>query len=156
MREMLQLLENLYLFKGLSQSDLALVEDISEMKFYRADESIFNQADPADSFYVIQQGSVSIDQCEDDEHSVPVATLGTGSHFGEMALLDSEPRSASASAMSDSDIVKISYASMVELMNSNPQIEVHFYRELSKFLCSRLRFTTLDLSYARSQNVELF
>ena len=153
---MRQLLEDLYLFKGLPQCDLALVEDISELKFYRADESIFNQADASDSFYVIERGSVSIDQSEDDQHSVQVATLGSGSHFGEMALLDDEPRSASATAMSDSDIVKIAYAPMVELMNSNPQIEVHFYRELSKFLCSRLRFTTLDLSYSRSQNASLF
>jgi CRP-like cAMP-binding protein len=153
---MLQLLQNLYLFKGLGQNDLALIEDISELKFYRAGENIFNQADTADSFYVIQHGSVSIDQSEDDEHSVQVATLGTGSHFGEMALLDNEPRSASASTVSDSDIVRIAYASMLDLLNSKPNIEVHFYRELSKFLCSRLRFTTLDLSYSRNQNVGLF
>ena len=153
---MLQLLQDLYLFKGLGSSDLALIEDISELKSYRSDERIFNQADTADSFYVIQHGSVSIDQSEDDEHTVQVASLGTGSHFGEMALLDNEPRSASASAMSDSDIVRIAYAPMLELLNLNPKIEVHFYRELSKFLCSRLRFTTLDLSYSRSQNVRLF
>ena len=153
---MLQLLENLYLFKGLGQSELSLVEEISELKFYRAGESIFSQSDTADSFYVIQHGSVSIDQSEDDENSVQVATLGTGSHFGEMALLDNEPRSASASAISDSDLVRIGYEPMMQLLSSNPQIEIHFYRELSKFLCSRLRFTTLDLSYSRSQNLGLF
>jgi len=153
---MLQLLENLYLFKGLRQSELSLVEDISELKFYRAGERIFSQSDTADSFYVIQHGSVSIDQSEDDVNSVQVATLGTGSHFGEMALLDNEPRSASASAISDSDLVRIGYEPMMQLLSSNPQIEIHFYRELSKFLCSRLRFTTLDLSYSRSQNLGLF
>jgi CRP-like cAMP-binding protein len=153
---MLQLLQNLYLFKGLEQSDLALVEEISELKLYRASENIFHQADTANSFYVIQRGSVRIDQSEDDENSVQVATLGTGSHFGEMAMLDNEPRSATASAISDSDIVRVPYDPMIDLLKSNSRIEVHFYRELSKFLCSRLRFTTLDLSYSRSQNVRLF
>ena len=83
-------------------------------------------------------------------------TLGTGSHFGEMALLDKERRSASAVAQSESDIVEIDYENLQPLLDSNAAIATHFYRALSRFLCSRLRLTTLDLSYSRSQNLSHF
>jgi hypothetical protein len=45
---------------------------------------------------------------------------------------------------------------MIELLESDQDLAVHIYREISRFLCSRLRLTSLDLSYIRSQNPGLF
>ncbi len=153
---MTNLLHNLYLFDGLSESDLELIENITEVRSYNAGEHIFRQEEPADSFYIIQYGSVSIDQIDEDSKKFEVATYGTGSHFGEMPLLDDEPRSANATAVSNCDLIRIGYASMIELLDANPQIAIHFYRELSKFLCSRLRLTTIDLGHSRSKNLGHF
>ena len=153
---MVELLSNLYLFKGLARSDIELIDEIAELKSYSPGESVFIQGAVANSLYIIQHGTVSIDQDTDDATAIKVATLGTGSHFGEMALLDSQLRSANATAVTDSDIISISYASINDLLEANPHIAIHFYRELSRFLCSRLRLTTMDLSYARSQNISHF
>ena len=153
---MTNLLYNLYLFEGLDESDLMLIENIAELRSYSAEEEIFSQESIAHSFYVIQYGSVRIDQFDEDSKLFEVATYGTGSHFGEMPFLDDEPRSASATAVTNSEIIKISYASMLELLESNSHMAIHFYRELAKFLCSRLRLTTLDLGYSRSQNLGHF
>lgn len=148
-------LNNLYLFRGLPNSDLSKVQEIAELESYAKGEQIFRQGEDADSFFVIQYGAVSIDLDDEDGEGerVEVSTYGTGSHFGEMAFLDNEPRSANATAATDSDIIRISYASMSKLLESDPQISIHVYRELARFLCGRLRLTTLDLSYERSKNL---
>ncbi|MDJ0956814.1 MAG: cyclic nucleotide-binding domain-containing protein [Arenicellales bacterium] len=152
---MIKLLDNLYLFRGLPDSDLSRIAEIAELKSYARGEQVFRQGDSADSFFVIQYGTVNIELDDEDGKGerIEVATLGTGSHFGEMSFLDNEPRSANASVATDSDIIKISYASMRELLESDSKISIHVYRELAKFLCSRLRLTTLDLSYERSKNL---
>ena len=152
---MITLLNNLYLFRGLPDTDLSRIEEISELESYKQGDPIFRQGQSADSFFVIQYGTVSI-ELDDEEgkgERIEVATLGTGSHFGEMSFLDNEPRSANATAATRSDIIKIKYASMRELIESDPRISIHVYRELARFLCSRLRLTTLDLSYERSRNL---
>ncbi len=153
---MVKQLHNLYLFEGLGDSDLMLIENIAELRSYNAGEKIFSQGSPAVSFYVIQHGTVRIEQVEDDETCIEIATYGTGSHFGELPLLDNEPRSANATAVTNSDIIRVPYTSMIDLLESNTHIAIHFYRELSRFLCSRLRLTTLDLSYSRMENLRLF
>ncbi len=151
-----KLLHNLYLFKGLGTSDLQLIEDIALLRSFAAGDEIFHQGDIAESFYVIQYGSVRIDQDTTDGNRVEVAALGTGSHFGEMSLLDNELRSATATSVTNSDIIGISYSEINKLLESHPHIAIHFYYELSRFLCSRLRLTTIDLSYSKSQNISYF
>ena len=152
---MIKLLNNLYLFRGLPESDISRIEEITELEAYTKGDQIFRQGETAESFFVIRYGTVNIELDDEDDKGerTAVATLGTGSHFGEMAFLDNEPRSANATAATDSDIIRISYASMMELLESDPRMSIHVYRELSKFLCSRLRLTTLDLSYERGQNL---
>lgn len=152
---MIKLLNNLYLFKGLTADQLNKVEEIAESKFFSKDDPIFSLGEAADSFFVIQHGTVRLEL--DDEGSqanrVEISVLGTGSHFGEMGFLDNEPRSAHATAASNSSIVCIGYAPMKTLLESDQAIALHVYRELARFLCRRLRLTTLDLSYERSKNL---
>jgi len=150
-----KLIHNLYLFKGLKEADLNAIRAIASLQSYRAGDKIFEQGDPAEVFYVIQHGSVSIKQTT-GETTLEVAVLGTGSHFGEMSFLDGERRSATAEAASDSDIIAISYASLHALLDMQPHISIHVHRELARFLCSRLRLTTMDLNYAKSHNISYF
>jgi CRP-like cAMP-binding protein len=150
------LLHDLYLFRGLDESNLQLVDRIASLRHYRPGDEIFRQGEAAVSLFVIQHGTVRIEQDMADGTRVEVAMLGTGSHFGEMALLDKERRSASAFAESDCDIVVIEYDALQALLESNAAIATHFYRELARFLCSRLRLTTLDLTYSRTQNLSHF
>ena len=150
---MKSLLNNLYLFKGLSDETMSRIEAIAQVERFSKDAQIFQQGEVADSFFVIQYGSVNIELDNEDESGkrIVVATLGTGSHFGEMAFLDDEPRSAYATAATDCDLVRLRYREMNELLESDLSMSIHVYRELARFLCSRLRLTTLDLGYERSQ-----
>ena len=152
---MIKLLENLYIFRGLSDEDLSKIEAIAELESYSSGDLIFRQNDVADAFFVIQHGMVNIelDEKVDKSGHIAVATLGTGSHFGEMGFLDDQPRSASAIAASYSDILRIGYSATKEVLKSDPALSIHVYKQLAVFVCSRLRLTTLDLKYERSRNL---
>ena len=150
------LLKDIYLFKAMSDQELEQINEIAELETYNPGDDIFSQADTATSLYVISYGSVRIHIKSSDGDNIEVASLGTGSHFGEMALLDDEKRSATATAVEKTDIVTISYSKLSTLLNEQNVIAVKFYQALSKFLCGRLRITTNDLSFAREKNISHF
>ena len=150
------LLQNIYLFKGLSNDQMELINSISDLETYALGDDVFCEGDAATALYVIKYGSVRIHLKSPDGDNIEVAALGTGSHFGEMALLDGEKRSATASAMEKTEIIRIEYSSLRNVLIENASIAVHFYRELAKFLCGRLRITTNDLSFAREKNISHF
>jgi len=150
------LLQNVYLFRDLSSAELELISEITESDAYVAGDDVFSETDAAEALYVIKHGSVRIHQKSDSGDNMEVANLGTGSHFGEMAFVDGEKRSASATATERSEVIFIKYDRLKELLQVNPRIAVHFYKELSRFLCGRLRVTTNDLSFAREKNLSHF
>lgn len=150
------MLQNLYLFKGLGEDQMQKIDSIANLETFVPGDDIFGQGDPATALYMIQFGSVRILQKTAGGDSIEVASLGTGSHFGEMAFLDGEPRSASATPIEKSDIVVLDYAKLDEVLSDDFSIAVHFYKQLAHFLAGRLRITTNDLSFARSQNLSHF
>jgi CRP/FNR family transcriptional regulator, cyclic AMP receptor protein len=151
-----ELLKQLYLFKDLSNSELSKITDIAEIGKYSPGDEIFSQGDRATSLYILQYGSVKIHMTEEGGESVEITRLGPGSHFGEMPFLDGEARSANATALEPSEIVVVDYDKLSEIMISHQGIAVHFYRQFALFLCGRLRLTTKDLTFARSQVVTHF
>lgn len=71
-----------------------------EAKHFKVGEIIFNEGDPAGSVFLIDKGKVEIQKITDGQ-TVTLATLGWNEIFGEMALIDQSPRSASAVAIED-------------------------------------------------------
>lgn len=150
------LLQNVYLFKGLSADQLSAISEAGRLETYNAGDDLFSQGESAKAMYVIKYGSVRIHQKSSSDNKIEVATLGTGSHFGEMAFVDGEVRSASATAIEKSEIVVLDYDKLNSILQKDNSIAVSFYKELSHFLCGRLRITTNDLSYSREKNLSHF
>lgn len=147
------LLQNVYLFKNLSADEMNAVSEIAKNETFQKGDSVFLRGEPAKAMYLIQFGSVKIQQTTKGGDSLDVATLGTGSHFGEMPFVDNESRSATAVAAEQSELIVIPYDSLNQLLNKNTSIAMKFYRELAKFMCGRLRATTNDLGFAREKNL---
>src|SRR5262249_8657161 len=80
----------------------------------------------------------------DDEQRV--ATFSSGSHFGEMAFLDKSPRAASAQAKEPAKLLELRYASLEQLMQTQKDVGIKFYRNFAQALSRRIRQTTTDLS----------
>lgn len=150
------LLQNVYLFKTMSSLELGAVNEICESKTLAAGDTIFSRGEAAKALYLIKYGSVKIQQTISNGDSVEIATLGEGSHFGEMAFVDGEARSASALAAERTELITVPYAKLSLLLEKNMEIAVKFYHELAHFLCRRLRVTTNDLSFVREKNLSHF
>ncbi|MBI5165633.1 MAG: cyclic nucleotide-binding domain-containing protein [Magnetospirillum sp.] len=76
---------------------------VLERKVFYAGQKIFNEGDSGDRAYLIQDGTVEI-----IKGGITLATLGRGELFGEMALVDDQPRMASARAVTDLSVVIVS------------------------------------------------
>ena len=149
------LLQNVYLFKELTPQELEQVNGIATLESKLPGDEIFSEGDSAHSLYVIKHGSVKIQHTGVD-NQIHVATLGTGSHFGEMAFVDGEKRSATVTTIERADIVRLEFDGLKKLLEKNPPIAVKVYKALAHFLCGRLRVTTNDLTFAREKNMHHF
>ena len=150
------LLQGVYLYQKFTDDELEAVGDMGEVRLLQAEEDLFTQGDVATALFVIKSGVVRIHQKSGEGDNIEVAVLGEGSHFGEMAMVDGEQRSATATVVEEAEIVVIEYDGMTKLMGKNSVIAVKLYKAIAHFLCGRLRVTTSDLSYAREKNLRYF
>lgn len=150
------ILQNVYLFKTLGGADMDALAEIVSAEVFAPTDEVFSQNDKATALYLIKHGSVEIKQQSKSGDVIKIATLGTGSHFGEMSFLDGAPRSATAACMERSEILVVPYEKLNELVKSRPEFAAKFYREMAAFLAGRLRITTSDLNFAREKNLSHF
>ena len=114
-----ELFSRVPLFEGVSAEDRAALARAATLRTYRRGETIVQQGQPGDAFYVIVRGRVAVAIVAPDGREVVLNTLGEGDHFGEMALLDEAPRSASVIAQEKSDLAILSRAVFLDLLKSN-------------------------------------
>jgi CRP-like cAMP-binding protein len=150
------LLQNVYLFKGMDSKEIAAVGEIGAIQSFHGGDTIFIKGEAATALYLIKFGSVKIQQTTKSGDSLVVSTLGTGSHFGEMGFVDGASRSATAVAAEATELITIPYDKLKMFLSQNKDASVKFYKELSHFLCGRLRATTTDLNFAREKNLSHF
>jgi voltage-gated potassium channel len=113
------IVENVPLFKGAGEALIRRVVEKLEPAVFTPGEHVFRKGDAGDQMYFIISGAVEV--FGDDERDV-LATLGSGSYFGEMALLSSEPRNASVKAREHCDMYTLEKGSFDELLLSHPEI----------------------------------
>jgi CRP-like cAMP-binding protein len=116
---MTELFSKVPLFEGVSPEDRAALARAATLRSYRRGETIVQQGQPGDAFYVLVRGRVAVAIVAPDGREVVLNTLGEGDHFGEMALLDDAPRSASVIAQERSDLAILSRAVFLDLLKSN-------------------------------------
>jgi CRP/FNR family transcriptional regulator, cyclic AMP receptor protein len=150
------LLQGVYLFTDLSADERSSLARIAEEMSLAAGAPIFSSGDAATALYLIKDGSVRLAVTSSSGKSIDVATLGSGSHFGEMALIDGAKRSATAVTLEPTSMVRFDYDKVTSLLERHPETAAKLYRSLARFLCNRLRQTTTDMSYAREKNLRHF
>jgi CRP/FNR family transcriptional regulator, cyclic AMP receptor protein len=96
---------------------------------FKAGETIFQEGDPAEELYVIQSGEVDIRLS-----NRLLDTLGPNSIFGEMALIDAAPRSATAVARTDVDLVPVGEKQFLFLVSQTPFFALNVMRVLARRL----------------------
>jgi CRP/FNR family cyclic AMP-dependent transcriptional regulator len=103
-----------------------------EAQFFKAGSTIFREGDEANQLFVIKSGQVRI-----QIGNRTVTELAADNIFGEMALIDSEPRSATAVAITDVEVVPVSEKQFLFLVSQTP----YFALKVMRVLAQRLRVT---------------
>ena len=109
---------------------------------FRAGETIFSAGDAGDGFYLVETGRVQISAVVGKRESRVLASIGAGDYFGEMAVLDDAPRSATASADGDTEVLFLGREEFLAVLERRPQFALSLIREFS----SRMR--ALNQKYA--------
>lgn len=101
---------------------------------YRRNEVIFHQGDPGDALHIIRRGSVKIVLPSPEGEEAIIATLRSGDFFGELALLDSEPRSATATAVEATETLILPRPVFRELLDTYPELRDALFAALTQLL----------------------
>ncbi len=104
--------------------------------------TIFNQGDPGDALYFIDEGNVDISLTDSRGTTKELAVLGNGASFGEMALLTGEPRTATVVAATDVSLLKIDKEHFDELIDKSPSIRVAIEQLNSQRLMDNVKATS--------------
>jgi CRP/FNR family transcriptional regulator/CRP/FNR family cyclic AMP-dependent transcriptional regulator len=104
------------------------------MRRFNQGQVIFHHGDPGGLLYIISQGKVKISHSTQDGQEALLAILGTGDFFGELALLDDSPRSATAEALETTDTLTLHREDFRHYLSSNPDFAMHVLQTMAKHI----------------------
>ena len=125
------------LFRGLPKSTVERIAALGRRRVYEEGAVIFMRGDPGDSLCGVVSGRVRISASRPGGKEVFLNIIGPGDSFGEIALLDGMPRTATATAMTRTELSIIQRDPFLRLLDSEPRLARH----LINLLCSRVRWT---------------
>ena len=131
----LELLKGVYIFSEISEEHLREILSHCKEKNVDKGEVIVSENELGDSMYLILEGEVKVSLMSEDGKEIILSTLRKGDCFGEMSLLDGEPRSANVIALSKTDLLELSRKDFLNEIVSNK----HIAGAILKVLSMRLR-----------------
>ena len=132
-----EMLQNTSLWSGLSTQELKLIAKLSKERNFESGHTIVSKGEGGIGFYLILEGSVEV-----RSNGSTLSKLGPGQFFGEMSILDNQPRSADVVAVEPSRVLILSAWSFKTLISENPKIALKMLQEFVR----RLRSTNKSLS----------
>jgi CRP/FNR family transcriptional regulator, cyclic AMP receptor protein len=122
------------LFRGLGRDSLQRFAEVTREKRYPKGSVIVFADDPGDSLYLVRAGRVKVVLLGDDGREVILGVLGVGEHFGELSLIDDQPRSAHVIAMEDSLLLVLRREDFRRRVEASPAVAWALLGELSRRL----------------------
>jgi CRP-like cAMP-binding protein len=146
-------LNKTYLFQGLHEDELNLIQKNAEIRFYSPGDQLFGQGEEPDAIYVIHYGSVKSEAFgpESGQEYGCYEVLGAGSTLGEASVLSLSPRSTSATAIEDVEAIRISFFALKQVLDSNPSLAVKVYQALANHLGKVFHKSVSDLTRMREK-----
>jgi CRP/FNR family cyclic AMP-dependent transcriptional regulator len=132
------MLDKVALFEGLSEAQLARLSDKAPVRTYPKGAIVINEGDEAGTLFVIVSGAVKAYLSDENGKEVILSTQGQGEYFGELALFDDTPRSASVAATEPCKLMVLQKSVVQEAVRSDPDIAL----KLLKGMAGRVRRLT--------------
>jgi sigma-B regulation protein RsbU (phosphoserine phosphatase) len=140
------------LFKRLSPADLEALRQVATSQHYPAGTVLCRQGAVEKVFYVLRQGSAKITQRLSDTEEILIALRNAGDFFGEMALIDDSPRSASVTAVTAVDVLEIDETTFKQVLRNSPELALLLLHNSLGELRNNMQRQIGDL---REKNAEL-
>jgi CRP-like cAMP-binding protein len=158
------LLSHVPMFSGLSAEELEQLSPLLQPWRYSKGEVIFHQGDVGTTLYIVRKGEVAIRLSSADGKERTLALLKRGDAFGEMALLDGEPRSTDAVARDEAHLLRLQREDFQRFVEARPRVSLSLLAEMSRvvrrvtrlvhdanFLDARARLASVLLDLAEKQ-----
>ena len=144
------LLRSIPLFDGLLDEDLQALAATLERRSYQAGEMVFAMGDAGSAMYIVESGDVNIHLPGEASRRISLKDIARGEYFGELALFDAKPRSASALATTDAVLLELHSSTLEHYLERRPRAAMAILRTMSE----RLRETNTMLSARAARNVD--
>jgi CRP/FNR family transcriptional regulator, cyclic AMP receptor protein len=122
------------LFADLDDRELSAIAAVAKSRRYGKDDVVFHADESGDVFCLIREGQVKVTMISPEGKEIILSILGPGDFFGEMALLDDEPRSATVVATEPLDLVTIWRTDFLQILAENFDITRKVLAEISRRL----------------------
>lgn len=122
------------LFRSLAPAEVTAFAQMAREKSYPKGSVILFEDDPGDALFVVRAGRVKVVLVAEDGREVILGILGVGEHFGELSLIDDQPRSAHVVAMEDSTLLVLRREDFRRRVEQNPAVAWALLLELSRRL----------------------
>jgi uncharacterized membrane protein len=144
------LLRSIALFEGLGDEDLRELGESLQRRPYAAGAMVFDQGDAGSSMYIVESGEVNIHLPGEASRRISLKDIARGEYFGELALFDEKPRSASALVTTDAVLLELQRHTLEDFLGRRPRVAMAILRTMSE----RLRETNTMLSARAAKNVD--
>jgi len=149
-RETIERLKKISIFKDVADDDnaMARIAPLFSTRFLAGGTTIIAEGEFGNELYILKSGSVEIIKRtlkENEPYTVTELNAQMNIFFGEMAILDSDKRSATVVCKSDCELYVLTREQFMELGDNHPAIGLSVTRELSRSLCHRLRKANQDV-----------
>ncbi len=135
--------------RDFDRSEVEVIAKYLSLHHYVKGEEIFRQGDKERYMAFIVSGRIDIIKESHDCLEKIVVTLSPRTHFGEMAFIDEEPRSASAVARDEVTLLVLSRESFEHIAATYPAVGIKMLKNIARMISQRLRMTTGKLVYTR-------
>ena len=139
-----EMLARMPLFRPLNDREILRVLQVTDVVAYQDRDTVINEGDRGEELFIVLEGNVDV--CRGD---AKLATLSPGEHFGEMALIRSQPRSATVLSHGESEVMVIRRTDFFEILRNEHQLAVKLLWQFLGVLADRLAETSRELGQAR-------
>lgn len=134
----LEILRHSELFNGLEEEEISALSVLVKKRTVPKNTLIISEGDTANSLFIVKEGKVNVTLSNEQGKEIIFSTLAQGSHFGELSLLDGEPRSSNVISIEKCELLILHKEDFRLLMKQHPSIAF----SIIKYLCRRVRTLT--------------
>jgi CRP/FNR family cyclic AMP-dependent transcriptional regulator len=127
-----RLLAELELFEHVTEEDRASLAEFIDIRRLDAGETLFKTGEPGEALYIVRDGEVELFIRDSAGQKILLAIAGSGEAFGELALLDRGPRTATAMALADTELLELDREDLLLLFHKSPTAALRLLAAMSQ------------------------